>query len=172
MTKQMLPIVPSPATLAQAKVELRLLGLRVGLVNVQATANVAVGPLFGNYRTMRFGPGGGGTIGNPTAPGKSLNIANGSQVASTLGALLAGVPNGADAKVTLLDGTLPISLDLKSITDPLLAAVQPTVTDPLLALVGNTADPLLDNVLAALGIQLGDATVWATGARCGVPVLI
>jgi len=38
--------------------------------------------------------------------------------------------------------------------------------------VGSTVDPLLDSVLAALGIQLGDASVWVTGARCGVPVLI
>jgi uncharacterized membrane protein len=39
-------------------------------------------------------------------------------------------------------------------------------------LLGNVADPLLDNVLAALGIELGHATVWTTGVRCGVPVLI
>jgi len=48
----------------------------------------------------------------------------------------------------------------------------PAVIGPVTKLVGTVVDPLLTNVLAALGVQVGSATVWTTGARCGVPVLI
>jgi uncharacterized membrane protein len=51
-------------------------------------------------------------------------------------------------------------------------ALLPALVTPLTGLAGSTADPLLDNLLAALGVQLGHATVWVNGARCGVPVLV
>lgn len=173
MSKQMLPIGSvNPATLLDADVALRLGSLRVGLVRVTATAKVQLGPLFGGAGSLHFGPGGRGTIGNPTRVGVPVTIGNGSQVGATLGGLIAGVPSGLDARARLLEGALPIGISLQSITAPLLASLQPVVTSPLQGLVTHTVDPLLDNVLAALGVQLGDATVWATGARCGVPVLI
>lgn len=172
VTKEMIPIVRKPVTLAQANVGLEALGIEVAVVSVSATANLSAGPVLGNSGAIRFGPGGSGMIGNPTTPGKSANIANGSQVGTMLNGLIGGLPSGLDGQVTLLKGILPISLSLSSLTDPLIAGLKPAIVNPLTGLVTNTVDPLLDNVLAALGVQLGDATVWTTGARCGVPVLI
>ncbi len=117
--------------------------------------------LRANGGDLIFGPEGAGTIGRPTAPGNPVSIGNRSQIGTSVNALLGNLQVG-------LTVTPLINLDLALAKSQLVSAV----TTPLTGLVSGTVDPLLDNLLAALGIQLGHATVWVTGARCGVPVLV
>jgi uncharacterized membrane protein len=79
-----------------------------------------------------------------------------------------GAANGLQVKILGL--CLPVVCDATAAT--VRSQLLSGIVNPLAGLVGTTADPLLDNLLAALGIQLGHATLWATGARCGVPVLV
>ena len=163
MTKAMPEITTvSPANLVNSDL--------LGLVRISATAKVVAGPVLGNSNTLTFGPGGNGTVGSPKVPGTAASVRNASQVGPTVNSLIGGLPGGLDVRVSLLNNLLGIS------TQPILSAVLSglvgSITTQLTNLVGSAVDPLLDSVLAALGIQLGDATVWATGARCGVPVLI
>ena len=135
---------------------------------ITADARAVAQPVMGNSGTLLFGPGGQGTIGRPGTPGTPATIGNGSQTGPLLTSLtnsLSG-PNGLQVK--------PLNLCIWPLCDTGATRSQllGAITTPLAALIGNTADPLLDNLLAALGIQLGHATIWVTGARCGVPVLI
>ena len=146
-----------------------------GILTVKAKA--AVGPVTGTgiaQQTISFGPGtsGDGTIGSPTAPGRSATVGNTAATAATVNSLLG--PQG-------LLGTDGLDIRVLGLCLPLVCASQqstvrnvllPAINNALVGLLGSTADPILDNVLAALGVQLGHATVWTTGARCGVPVLI
>jgi uncharacterized membrane protein len=166
-----------PAAMSKAMPEITtvtpasLLNLDVlGLVTVSATAKVVAGPVTGASSTLAFGPGGRGTIGNPQVPGTPASVRNGSQVGATVNNLIGGLGNGLDVRVSVLGGLL--SLSTQAITSAVFNGLLGSITTQLTNLVGSTVDPLLDGVLAALGIQLGDATVWVTGARCGVPVLI
>jgi len=60
-------------------------------------------------------------------------------------------------------------LDLGSLLlRPVLAAVD-QLLDPV---ISSVLGPLLDNVLLALGVRLGNMDVVVTGVRCGVPVLV
>ncbi|WP_404476294.1 TadG family pilus assembly protein [Novosphingobium sp. BL-52-GroH] len=142
----------------------------LGLITIDARAEA--GPVFGKSGSLVFGPGGQGTIGSPTTPGKSAHMANGSQ----LGPLLTSLPNSLVAqnglKIKLLGLCVWPLCDANAREAQVTQQVVGALTTPISGLVGNTVDPLLDTVLAALGIQLGDTTVWVTGARCGVPVLI
>lgn len=142
----------------------------LGIVNVDARA--VAGPVLGNSGPLVFGKNAQGTIGSPTTPGKSAHMANGSQ----LGPLLTSLPSSLVAqnglKVTLLGACIWPLCDARAQEAQVTQQFVASLTTPISGLVGNTVDPLLDTVLAALGIQLGDTTVWITGARCGVPVLI
>lgn len=141
-----------------------------GLITVSVTARVVAGSVLGAGSVLTFGPGGNGTVGNPQAPGTAASIRNGSQVGPTVNTLIGGLPTGLDVRVSLLRGVVGIST--QPIASAVLSDLTGSITTQLTNLVGLSVDPLLDSVLAALGIQLGDASVWATGARCGVPVLI
>jgi uncharacterized membrane protein len=151
-----------------------LLGVKVlgGLVSIDASARAAVQPVLGQSAALVFGPGGSGTIGGPAAPGGGASIGNGSQTGATLSALGADLGAGLSVDVRLLGACLPLVCNTSAIQSLVLGALLPAITTPLGRLLGTTADPLLDNVLAALGVQLGHATVWVNGARCGVPVLV
>jgi uncharacterized membrane protein len=167
MTKQM-PAIGTLNPVSLINTDVSLLGIKA--LSVNATAKVAVGSVTGAARDLTFGPGGNGTIGGPQVVGTPAGIYNQSQVAGTLGSVITGLSSGLDVKVTLLSGLLGLSTS--AITSLIFGDLLQGITTQLLNLVGTTADPLLDSVLAALGIQLGNTTVWATGARCGVPVLI
>lgn len=165
MTKQMPLIEPiSPASLISANVAL----LGINVASVKATAQVVAGDVTGKSDQLYFGQNSAGVVGTPSTPGKPVSLRNGSRVGETIGNLVGGVAGGLDVKVTALGGFVDLSL----IKGTVIAGLLQGITTPLSGLVGTTVDPLLDNLLAALGIQLGDSTVWVTGARCGVPVLI
>jgi uncharacterized membrane protein len=73
--------------------------------------------------------------------------------------------------VTTLLGNLDLSVSLGGLTLPL-----PGETGALVQGIATAAGPSIDtlvgNVLAALGIGLGQADVWTSGRRCGGAVLV
>lgn len=142
----------------------------LGLLTVDARA--VAGPVLGNSGTLVFGKSGQGTIGSPTVPGKSAHMANGSQLGPLLTSLPASLVAQNGVKVKLLGLCIWPVCDANAQQAQVTQQIVGSLTTPISGLVGNTVDPLLDTVLGALGIQLGDTTVWVTGARCGVPVLI
>lgn len=158
---------PMPVITASDITQARLVNL-LGLVTVDARA--VAQPVLGRTATLAFGPGGQGTIGSPQAPGQSAHVGNGSQVGPLLTSLPASLVAPDGLQVQILGLCLPVVCEAQAaqVRQTLVSAI----TTPLTGLVGSTVDPLLDNVLAALGIELGHATVWVNGARCGVPVLI
>lgn len=141
---------------------LTLLGLVT--VNARAIAQPVVGA---QNATAVFGRGGAGTIGSPSAPGSPVTIGNTAQTAPLTSTLLGSLSAPDGLQVHLLGGCL-LFCDSSLIRQQLVS----TIADPVTGLLGTAVDPLLDLVLAALGIQLGHSTVWVTGARCGVPVLV
>lgn len=153
---------PMPPITANDIAPARILSV-LGLITVDARA--VAQPVMGNSGTLTFGPQGQGTIGLPGSPGQPASIGNGSQV----GTLIASLSNSLAGPDGLKFGLcLPLLCTENLVRLQLINAI----TAPLTGLVGTTVDPLLDNLLAALGIQLGHATLWTTGARCGVPVLV
>ncbi|WP_041558311.1 pilus assembly protein TadG-related protein [Novosphingobium sp. PP1Y] len=158
---------PVPPITADDISQVRLLNV-LNLVTVDARA--VAQPVFGKSSTLTFGPGGNGTIGSPDSPGSPASVGNGAQVGPLISSLVDGLMAPDGLQIELLGLCLPIVC--QGSEDTLRQTLLGAITTPLSGLVGNTADPLLDFVLEALGIQLGHATVWATGARCGVPVLI
>jgi len=73
------------------------------------------------------------------------------------------------ACVVSVFGTCLINLDLGNVLlRPTLAALH-QLLDPV---ISNVLGPLLDNLLLALGIRIGNLDVVVTGVRCGVPVLV
>lgn len=140
----------------------------LGLVTVDARA--VAQPVMGNSSDILFGPSGQGSIGRPGAPGTAVSIGNGSQAGPLLTSLTSSMSAPGGLQVKILGLCLPLVCD--ATTAAVRTQLLNGIVAPLGGLVGGTVDPLLDNLLAALGIQLGHATVWATGARCGVPVLV
>lgn len=159
MTRPMPPITASDIAPA------RILSV-LGLITVDARA--VAQPVMGNSGTLTFGAQGQGTIGQPGAPGTPASIGNGSQAGPLLTSLIGSLTASNGLQVSILSRCIPPLCSGTAIRSQLLDAI----TAPLAGLVGTAVDPLLDNLLAALGIQLGHATLWTTGARCGVPVLI
>lgn len=167
VTKDMTEVVPTgPAQLLNTEVGLGALKI----LSIKATANAKVTPVTGAEQPVVFGPGGNGTISTPDAPGTAGSIRNRAQVTNTISNLTADLSRNIDVRVSLLNNLLSIST--AEVTRIVLGGLLDGITTALLNLTGNVVDPLLDNLLAALGVQLGDATIWVTGARCGVPVLI
>ena len=152
MTRPMPPL--SASDIAPA----RILSV-LGIITVDARA--VAQPVMGNSGTLVFGPGGQGSIGRPGTPGTAASIGNGSQAGTLISSLVSSLAASNGLQVNGLGGTLAIRSQLLS-----------AIIAPVTGLVGGTVDPLLDNLLTALGIQLGHATLWVTGARCGVPVLV
>jgi uncharacterized membrane protein len=161
MSRPMPPV--TAADIGQARIANVL-----GLITVDARA--VAQPVMGNSGDLIFGPGGQGRIGRPGAPGTAASIGNGSQVGPLLSSLSSSIGAANGLQVKILGLCLPVVCDATAAT--VRSQLLSGIVNPLAGLVGTTADPLLDNLLAALGIQLGHATLWATGARCGVPVLV
>lgn len=161
MTRPMPPISAADITPA------RIVNV-AGLVTVDARA--VAQPVMGNSGDLVFGPGGQGSIGTPGVPGTAASIGNGSQVGPLLTSLTSSIGASNGLQVNILGFCLP--LVCSATTSAVRAELLSGITAPLAGLVSTSVDPLLDNLLAALGIQLGHATLWATGARCGVPVLL
>ena len=156
---------PMPPLSASDIAPARILNI-LGLITVDARA--VAQPVMGNSGTLTFGPGGQGTIGQPGAPGIPASIGNGSQVGPLLTSLLASLTAANGLQVSVLSLCIAPLCSGSAVRSQLLGAI----TAPLTGLIGTAVDPLLDNLLTALGIQLGHATLWTTGARCGVPVLV
>lgn len=147
---------------------LRLQILFIGLDVVTVQGRAAVQPVVGGFREKELGPAGRDSVivaGQSTLPSQYSVLDNRAQLGATVQGLTSSLlgPQGLSACTLRL---ICVTNDTKVIST--VSGVLNTVGNVL----GNTADPLLDNILAALGIQLGSATVWTTGARCGVPVLI
>jgi len=156
---------PMPPLSASDVAPARILNV-LNLITVDARA--VAQPVMGNSGTLTFGPGGQGMIGRPGAPGSPASIGNGSQLGPLLTSLTSSLTASNGLQVKALDLCVWPLCDTSGVRAQLLGGI----TAPLAGLVGTTADPLLDNLLTALGIQLGNTTVWVTGVRCGVPVLI
>lgn len=135
---------------------------------VTVDARAVAQPVMGNSGTLVFGPGGQGTVGRPGVPGTPASLGNGSQAGPLLSSLLTSLTAANGLQVGVLSLCIAPLCSGSAIRSQLLTAI----TAPITGLVGTSVDPLLDNLLAALGIQLGSATLWTTGARCGVPVLV
>jgi uncharacterized membrane protein len=131
-------------------------------------ARAVAQPVLGNTRDVVFGSGGAGTIGTPPAAGTAVSIGNGSQV----GPLLTSLNSNLALDIRLLKLCLPLVCSDSLLTAGIRSSLTDGIVTPIAGIVSNTADPLVDNLLGALGIQLGNATMWVTGARCGVPVLV
>jgi len=158
---------PMPSISASDIGQARIVNV-LGLVTVDARA--IAGPVMGNSANVVFGPGGQGTVGSPSQPGTPVSIGNGSQVGPLLSTLSSSIAAANGVQVNVLGLCLPVVC--ASTASAVRTQLVNGIVTPLAGLVGSTADPLLDDILAALGIQLGHATLWATGARCGVPVLV
>jgi uncharacterized membrane protein len=166
-----LPVIGASDIRQASIVSVNLLG---SLVSAEVKGRAVVQPVTGagpNDATLTFGPG----AGSPSVPTSGQTIGNSVQLGQTVSSLTKSLlgSNGLDVNVKLL-GTCLIACDILEATGlaTVTGTVLPAVIGPVTDLAGNVIDPLLTNVLAALGVQLGSATVWTTGARCGVPVLI
>jgi uncharacterized membrane protein len=171
-----LPIIAASDIRQASILSVHLLGneLLGSLVSAEVKGRAVVQPVTGsgpNDAILTFGPG----AGTPAAPALPRTIGNTLQLGQTVSGLTTSLlgSDGLDVQVKiggtcLLACNLLEATGLKTVTKDVLPPVLSRVT----ALLGNVVDPLLNNVLAALGVQVGSATVATTGARCGVPVLI
>ena len=155
------PAAVTPVTILNAKL--------LGIPLTSITAKAAVLPVTGGDTTVTFGPRGSGNpqIGTPGSAQSSEII---------------GTPYAKSNQVRLGEtiSSLVANLDIQ----PSVAGISLNILTPLLQIAGNLLKPLLtglldgllgpvlDNLLSALGLELGNARVWVTGARCGVPVLV
>nr|WP_314469179.1 pilus assembly protein TadG-related protein [uncultured Novosphingobium sp.] len=161
LTKVMPPLTASditPATIISSKL------LFIPLLEV--TARAAVQPVIGASSSLVFGPGGTGTVGSPSLQGKAVTIGNDVSLGATVTSLTTSLLDQGGLEVK------PLGTCLGTCNTQLRLSLVNGVVQPVAGLVSGVVDPLLNNLLSVLGIQLGHATVWVTGARCGVPVLI
>lgn len=144
--------------------------LLAGLVSaVDVKGRVIARPVTGGApqsASMTFGP----VIGGPGVPGAPQQIGNEVAIGQTVSGLVTGLLRSDGLEIKVLNLCLPIVCSAAQST--VRNTVLPALVTPVTNLVGTVVDPLLNNVLSALGVQLGSATIWATGARCGVPVLV
>lgn len=143
-------------------VDVSVLGL-IGLVRINGRAKLE--GLFANHADLIFD--------QADIDGRiSQSVYGSPKVENLLGSLgidpVTGKPN-LDLKACLLGlgqlCLLPVDLKVVSTTV--------TALNQLLApVIKGLLDPLVDNLLAALGVRVGVMDVTVTGVRCGVPVLI
>jgi hypothetical protein len=167
MSKSM-PII-NDANLSAAKIfQLNATILFVPLTLSSIEGKAIVKPVLGAKDvSLIFGRDGTGTIGTPQTPGTGLVVGNTAQVGTTV----QNLSNSLLASNSLRVCAVASLICIGGPDSPTRANLQ-TVLNRVGSLLSNTTDPLLDNLLAALGIELGHATAWVNGARCGVPVLI
>ncbi|TSD84896.1 hypothetical protein FFK22_030370 [Mycobacterium sp. KBS0706] len=146
-----------------ALVDVSLLGL-IGIVRVSGRAGITVGS--GSSRDLVFDRD---DIDNHVAQ----SVASTGMLDNLLAELGGNDPVTKEPRLKLsaciisLGGLclIPVKLDTVGNT----VGALHTLLDPVIKTV---LDPLVDNLLAALGIRLGVMDVVVTGVRCGVPVLI
>jgi len=144
-------------------VDVSLLGL-IGIVRVSGRAGITVGS--GSSRDLVFDRD---DIDNHVAQ----SVASTGMLDNLLAELGGNDPVTKEPRLKLsaciisLGGLclIPVKLDTVGNT----VGALHTLLDPVIKTV---LDPLVDNLLAALGIRLGVMDVVVTGVRCGVPVLI
>lgn len=135
------------------------------IVSVKGKAFVQPVTGTSGYMPVVFGPQQAGLISSSTSIGRGVTVGNKLQLAATVTGLSNSLLNDPDFRACTL------SLICVNSNTSVIQSVSGVLT-VVGNVLGSTADPLLDNVLAALGVQLGSATVWTTGVRCGAPVLI
>jgi uncharacterized membrane protein len=137
-----------------------VLGLTPPVTVANVTIKAAAGPVLGGAQTLDFlQPAAGGqyVIGHVPSGGSPGVVGAQSQLAQTLSGLT------VNASVNVLPPLLSLN------TGSLVSSVGGTVG----ALVGGLGvDTLVTDLLTALGVSAGNASVWVTGVRCGVPVLV
>ncbi|WP_235037616.1 MULTISPECIES: pilus assembly protein TadG-related protein [unclassified Novosphingobium] len=136
--------------------------LGIGLVSVQGKAIVQ--PVIGaSNNNVSFVPAPNQTF----DPAKPISFGGGVVVGNKLqvGATVQGLTRDLQLR-TCVTPLICLGTDTQAVSNVL------SVVNTVGGVLGGTVDPLLDNILAALGVELGHATVWVSGARCGVPVLI
>jgi uncharacterized membrane protein len=133
----------------------------LGIVRVQL--RTTAGQVTATSTTATFvqsgASGGNGIIGRPPYGGTAATLGNSVALANTLSTLQ-------------IQPTVCLNIILVYTcvtTGSLVNSVASLVAAPITAL---GVDPLVDSLLRGLGLQLGYANVWVTGARCGVPVLV
>lgn len=117
-----------------------------GLLTITGSAETDLG--LGTPASLVFTPA-------DIAAGTAQRVAS----AGMLGNLLQVLGSKLVLKVQLIG----LGLDASALTASLTTLLQPVFAG---------LDPLVDGLLAALGIQLGYIDVTATGVRCGAPVLV
>ncbi|NIJ42072.1 putative membrane protein [Parvibaculum indicum] len=73
---------------------------------------------------------------------------------------------------SILPGLPLISLVTNSILTPLVDTVVAGTLTPLLSQIFSALDPAINQLLAALGIQVGTLDMGVNGVSCGVPKLV
>lgn len=160
------PTAVTPVTVISAKIK-TILGPTIPLTDI--TAKAVAGPITGSGTTVTFGPRGSGNpqIGTPASE-KSTETIGSPYIGSNqvlLGQTISTLVSNLDVRPSVAG----VSLDILS---PLLQIAGNLLTPLLTGLLDGLVGPVLDNLLAALGLELGNTRVWVTGARCGVPVLV
>ena len=158
-----MPAIGAAQIQTAAIAQVQLFGFGGATVKGRAIAE----PLTGvSNAALAFGPG----VGTPSAPIAAQTVGNQVMIGQTLSALTTSLLESNGLTIELLGACLPIVCAAQ--TSVVRNTVLPALVAPVTDLVGTVVDPLLNNVLTTLGIQLGHATVWVNGARCGVPVLV
>ena len=158
-----MPAIGAAQIQTAAIAQVQLFGFGGATVKGRAIAE----PLTGvSNAALAFGPG----VGTPSAPIAAQTVGNQVMIGQTLSALTTSLLESNGLTIELLGACLPIVCAAQ--TSVVRNTVLPALVAPVTNLVGTVVDPLLNNVLTTLGIQLGHATVWVNGARCGVPVLV
>lgn len=183
--------LPLYVELAEAKAKLAAIGCAGG--QRMATVSLSVSPSIGQAAVADIDTGGLANFSTPVAQGRATiahalladvtgqaRIAFGGATWQTVAFSAADIAAGTSRTVTSNDaaqsiaGSLVRSLDLKltalggSIGLPGIAAP----VGNALALAAPAVDGLLSQVLATLGIGLGQADVRVDGVRCGRPTLV
>ncbi len=168
------PMDKSMPAMSAADIEntsLARISMLANLIEVVDVRGRAVAqPVSGTTVPVVFGPGGTGAIGTPDAPQPPVVVGNPVSVGDTVNGLVTSLLDSNELQVKILSTCAPLLCSANE--SWVRGTVLPGIIRPVTGLVSNTVDPLLTNLLAALGIQLGHASVWTTGARCGVPVLV
>ncbi len=167
-----LPIIGASDIRQTSLVGIKLLG---SVLTADVKGRAVVQPVTGTGPddiTVKFGPG----AGSPAMPTIPRTIGSSVQIGQTLSNLTTSLlgSDGLDIQIGLLGSDCVIACNILQATglNDVTTKVLPRVVGPVTNLLATVVDPLLNNVLAALGVQVGSATVATTGARCGVPVLI
>jgi len=163
-------LVPTPEAITKLELDLTIIPILPLKINAGIEGKAELTNLVqAATDTRTFGPNGSGKIGSPDTLGIPITVNNRSQISNSVSTLLNKLELNVGTEVNLLGLNLSLlNLRLATLKSQLIQQITGLLTDTISGVV----DPLLDAVLGALGIRLGHATVWATGARCGVPVLV